>query len=145
VIENYPQNTHRNDWGGMWIYDARYAKPRCCLTMNGDEGFGIYYEPGASIANCIATACREWSFRFEGSTEWYECAYLYSSRSRYGIRNLALYEHGLGTHDIICDAHQYGIIHIMEMLDYQFIVLDLLHFVMECYQKTLGLVYCILM
>ena len=43
VIENYPQNSHRNDWGGMWIYDARYAKPRCCLTMNGDEGFGIYY------------------------------------------------------------------------------------------------------
>jgi hypothetical protein len=89
----------------MWIYDARYAKPRCCLTMNGDEGFGIYYEPGASIANCIATACREWSFRLEGSTEWYEFAYLYSSRSRYGIRNLALYEHGLGMHDIICDAH----------------------------------------
>ena len=109
VIENYPQNSHRNDWGGMWIYDARYAKPRCCLTMNGDEGFGIYYEPGASIANCIATACREWSFRLEGGTEWYECAYLYSSRSRYGIRNLTLYEHGLGTHDIICDAHQYGI------------------------------------
>jgi hypothetical protein len=109
VIENYPQNNHRNDWGGMWIYDARYAKPRCCLTMNGDEGFGIYYEPGASIANCIATACREWSFRLEGGTEWYECAYLYSSRSRYGIRNLTLYEHGLGTHDIICDAHQYGI------------------------------------
>ena len=109
VIENYPQNSHRNDWGGMWIYDARYAKPRCCLTMNGDEGFGIYYEPGASIANCIATACREWSFKLEGSTEWYECAYLYSSRSRYGIRNLTLYEHGLGTHDIICDAHQYGI------------------------------------
>jgi hypothetical protein len=109
VIENYPENTHRNDWGGMWIYDVRYAKPRCCLTMNGDEGFGIYYEAGASIANCIATACREWSFRLEGSTEWYECAYLYSSRSRYGIRNLTLYEHGLGTHDIICDAHQYGI------------------------------------
>ena len=108
VIENYPQNSHRNDWGGMWIYDARYAKPRCCMTMNGDEGFGIYYEPGASIANCIATACREWSFRLEGSTEWYEYAYLYSSRSRYGLRDLRLYEHGLGMHDIICDAHQYG-------------------------------------
>ena len=109
VIENYPQNSHRNDWGGMWIYDARYAKPRCCLTMNGDEGFGIYYEPGASIANCIATACRESSFRLEGSTEWYEFAYLYSSRSRYAIRDLRIYEHGLGMHDIIGDAHQYGI------------------------------------
>lgn len=109
VIENYPQNNHRNDWGGMWIYDARYAKPRCCLTMNGDEGFGIYYEPGASIANCIATACREYSFRLEGGTEWYEFAYLYSSRSRYAIRDLRLYEHGLGMHDIIGDAHQYGI------------------------------------
>ena len=109
VLENYPQNSHRNDWGGMWIYDARYAKPRCCMTMNGDEGFGIYYEPGASIANCIATACREWSFRLEGMTEWYEFAYLYSSRSRYGLRDIRLYEHGLGMHDIICDAHQYGI------------------------------------
>jgi len=109
VIENYPENTHRNDWGGMWIFDARYAKPRCCMTMNGDEGFSIYYEPGASIANCIATACREWSFRLEGSNEWYEFAYLYSSRSRYGLRDVRLYEHGLGMHDIICDAHSYGL------------------------------------
>jgi hypothetical protein len=93
----------------MWIYDARYAKPRCCMTMNGDEGFGIHYEPGASIANCIATACREWAFRLEGSNEWYEFAYLYGSRSRYGIRDLRLYEHGLGMHDIICDAHIYGL------------------------------------
>jgi len=109
VIENYPQNNHRNDWGGMWLYSARYAKARCCLTMNGDEGFSIYYQPGTSVVNCIATACREWSFRLEGNSEWYECAYLYSSRSRYGMRNLAYYEHGLGMHDIICDAHQYGI------------------------------------
>ena len=109
ALHHYPNNNHRRDWGGMWIYDARYAKPRCCLTMNGDEGFSLYYEPGASIANCIGVANREWSFRFEGNNEWYECAYLYSSRSRYGIRNLTLYEHGLGVHDIICDAHIYGI------------------------------------
>ena len=101
-------NNHRRDWGLIWIYDARYAKPRCCLAFQGDEGFGIYYEPGSSIANCIAVANREWGFRLEGMTEWYEFAYLYCSRARYGIRNRPLYEHGLGTHDIICDALQYG-------------------------------------
>ena len=79
------------------------------MTMNGDEGFGINYQAGSSIANCIATACREWAFRLEGSNEWYEFAYLYSSRSRYGLRDVRLYEHGLGMHDIICDAHQYGV------------------------------------
>ena len=108
VIQNYPENSHRNDWGGMWLYSARYAKARCCFTMNGDEGFSIYYQAGTSIVNCIATACREWGFRLEGNSEWYENAYLYSSRTRYGMRNLCLYEHGLGTHDIICDAHLYG-------------------------------------
>jgi hypothetical protein len=109
VLENYPENTHRNDWGGMWLYSARYAKARCCMVMNGDECFTTYYSAGTSLANCIGTACREWTFRLEGSSEWYEFAYLYSSRSRYGIRDLRIYEHGLGMHDIICDAHQYGV------------------------------------
>jgi len=77
--------------------------------MNGDEGISAFYNAGTSIVNCIATACREWAFRLEGSTEWYEYAYLYSSRSRYGVRDLRVYEHGLGMHDIICDAHQYGL------------------------------------
>ena len=109
VLHGYPENTHRNDWGGIWLFSARYAKARCCMVMNSDEGFGVYYQPGSSLANCIATACREWAFRFEGQTEWYEYAYLYSSRTTYGIRDLRLYEHGLGMHDIICDATQYGV------------------------------------
>ena len=108
VLENYPENTHRNDWGGMWLFDARYSKARCCLTMNGDEGFSCYYEPGTSVVNCIATACREWGFRLEGTNEWYEHAYLYSSRARYGFRLINLYEPGLGMHDIICDANVYS-------------------------------------
>lgn len=109
IVENYPENTHRHDWGGLWLYDARYAKARCCFVMNGDEGFGVHYEPGASAVNCIATACREWGFRLEGNTEWYECAYLYASRARYGYRIRCLYEQGLGHHDLIGDALQYGV------------------------------------
>jgi hypothetical protein len=109
VLENYPENTHRRDWGGIWLYDARYAKARGCFVMNGDEGFGCHYEPGQGLANCIATACREWCFRLEGSNEWYEFAYLYASRGRYGYRLLNLYERGLGTHDLIGDALLYGI------------------------------------
>jgi hypothetical protein len=109
VVHNFPENSHRNDWGGLWLYDLRYAKPRCCVAMNGDEGFGIHYEPGQSITNCIAVAPREWAYRLEGSTEWFEFAYNYASRCRYGIRHLNLYEQGLGTHDFICDAHQYGV------------------------------------
>ena len=76
--------------------------------MNGDEGFSCYYEPGTSVVNCIATACREWGFRLEGTNEWYEHAYLYSSRARYGFRLINLYEPGLGMHDIICDANIYS-------------------------------------
>lgn len=108
VLHCYPENTHRNDWGGMWLYDARYAKARACLTMNGDEGFSCFYEPGCSIANCIAVSCREWGFRLEGSTEWHEWAYLYASRCRYGFRVLSIYETGLGMHDWIGDALLYG-------------------------------------
>ena len=27
-------------------------RTRCCLTMNGDEGFSCYYEPGTSVVGC---------------------------------------------------------------------------------------------
>lgn len=109
VVHNYPENTHRNDWGGLWLYDTRYAKARCVVAMNGDEGISAHFEPGCSVVNCIVVAPREWAYRLEGSTEWYEFAYNYASRCRYGIRYRNLYEQGLGTHDFICDAHQYGI------------------------------------
>ena len=108
VVHVYPENTHRRDWAAIWLYDCRYAKARCCMTMHGDEGIGANYEPGQSVVNCIAVAAREWGFRLEGSTEWYEHAYNYSSRNRYGYRFLNLYEHGLGHHDLIADAHIYS-------------------------------------
>ena len=108
AIHHYPDNNHRRDWGGMWLYDARYAKARACITMHGDEGFGVYYDPGTSVVNCIAVANREWGFRLEGSTEWFEWAYLYASRQRYGYRMICNYEQGLGVHDIIADANMYS-------------------------------------
>jgi hypothetical protein len=79
------------------------------MAMNGEDGLCGYPEPGTSIVNSIAVANRERGIRFEGITEWYECAYNYVSRVRYGIRPLSYYEHGLGIHDIICDAGEYGI------------------------------------
>lgn len=109
VVHSYPETTHDNDWGGMWLYDARYAKPRCCFTMNGDEGFSLYYESGAAIANCISASARERAFRLEGCAEWYECAYLYGSRTRYGLRIIPPYEMSMGFHDIIIDAMIYGV------------------------------------
>jgi hypothetical protein len=109
IVHAYPDNTKRRDWGPFWLYDCRYAKARCCMAMNGEDGLCGYYEPGTSIVNSIAVANRERGIRFEGSNEWYECAYNYVSRARYGIRLRTLYEHGLGIHDIICDAGEYGI------------------------------------
>jgi hypothetical protein len=109
VVHAYPHNTKRRDWGPLWLYDCRYAKARCCMAMNGQDGLCGFYEPGTSIVNSIAVANRIRGIRFEGNNEWYECAYNYVSRVRYGIRLLAIYEHGLGTHDLICDAGEYGI------------------------------------
>ncbi len=109
VVHAYPHNTKRRDWGPLWLYDCRYAKARCCMAMNGEDGLCGSYEPGTSIVNSIAVANRERGIRFEGNNEWYECAYNYVSRVRYGIRPRAIYEHGLGTHDLICDAGVYGI------------------------------------
>ena len=109
IVHAYPHNTKRRDWGPFWLYDCRYAKARCCMAMNGEDGLCGHYEPGTSIVNSIAVANRDRGIRFEGNNEWYECAYNYVSRARYAIRPVALYEHGLGTHDIICDAGDYGV------------------------------------
>ena len=109
IVHAYPHNTKRRDWGPFWLYDCRYVKARCCMAMNGEDGLCGYADPGTSIVNSIAVANRERGIRFEANNEWYECAYNYVSRVRYGLRPLSYYEHGLGTHDIICDAGQYGI------------------------------------
>ena len=109
IVHAYPHNTKRRDWGPLWLYDSRYAKARCCMAMNGEDGLCGYADPGTSIVNSIAVANRERGIRFEANTEWYECAYNYVSRVRYGLRPLSYYEHGLGMHDIICDAAQYGV------------------------------------
>jgi len=109
IVHAYPHNTKRRDWGPLWLYDCRYGKARCCMAMNGEDGLCGYPEPGTSIVNSIAVANRDRGIRFEGNTEWYECAYNYVSRARLAIRPRTLYEHGLGIHDIIFDAGEYGI------------------------------------
>ena len=109
IVHAYPHNTKRRDWGPFWLYDCRYAKARCCMAMNGEDGLCGSYEPGTSIVNSIAVANKDRGIRFENNNEWYECAYNYVSRVRFGIRPILIYEHGLGTHDIICDAGEYGV------------------------------------
>ena len=108
VVYAYPENTHRRDWGPLWLWDARYAKARCCMTMNGEDGLVAYYEPGQSIVNCISVAARERGMRVEGGTEAYEYAYNYVSRTYWGARLVSYYENGLGFHDNIFDSGVYG-------------------------------------
>ena len=109
TVYAYPENTHRRDWGPLWLYDARYAKARCCISMNGEDGLCAYYEPGTSIVNCISAGARERGCRWEGSNETYEFAYNYISRTYWGCRTAIPYEHGLGFHDNIFDSGAYGI------------------------------------
>ena len=108
VVHAYPENTHRRDWGPFWLYDFRYSKARCCMSMNGEDGLCSYYEPGCSFVNCISVAARERGCRIEGTSEWWEFAYNYISRTYWGSRFLNYYEHGLGIHDNIFDAGVYG-------------------------------------
>ena len=104
TVYAYPENTHRRDWGPLWLYDSRYAKARCSLAMNGEDGLCAHYEPGQSIVNCISVAGRDRGARWEGSNEWYEFAYNYISRTHYGVRFANPYELGLGFHDNIFDS-----------------------------------------
>lgn len=109
VVHAYPHNNHRRDWGPLWLYDSRYAKARCCMTMNGEDGLTAHYEPGQSITNCISVAGRERGARFEGSHEWFEFAYNYISRTYWGCRLVLPYESGIGFHDNIFDSGLYGL------------------------------------
>ena len=109
VVYAYPQNSHRRDWGPFWLYDARYAKARCCIAMNGEDGLCAHYEPGQCIVNSISAGCRERGARWEGSHETFEFAYNYISRTYWGVRTAILYEQGLGFHDNIFDSGVYGV------------------------------------
>ena len=109
VVYAYPENTHRRDWGPLWLYDARYSKARCCISMNGEDGLCAHYEPGQSIVNCMSAGGRERGARWEGSNETFEFAYNYISRTYWGVRTAIPYEHGLGFHDNIFDSGVYGI------------------------------------
>jgi len=108
VVYAYPETTHDRDWGPLWLYDARYAKARCCIAMNGEDGLCAHYEPGQSIVNSIAVAGRERGMRAEGSHEAFEFAYNYISRTYYGCRTTMPYELGLGFHDNIFDSGLYA-------------------------------------
>ena len=109
VVYAYPENTHRRDWGPLWLYDARYAKARCCIAMNGEDGLCAYYEPGQSVVNCISAGSRERGMRLEGMSEAFEFAYNYVSRTVWGVRLIMPYEAGLGFHDNIYDSGLYAI------------------------------------
>ena len=105
VCHAYPNNTHRRDWGTIWLYDFRHAKLRCGLAMNGEDGISVHYEPGQACYNSISVAGRDRNFRVEGNTENWEFAYNYGSRSNNGMRAVTRYENGFGFHDVIIDGN----------------------------------------
>ena len=105
VCHSYPNSTHRRDHGNIWIYDFRYAKLRCSLSMNGEDGIELFFDPGQGCYNSIQVAARDRNFRVEGNTESWEFAYNYGSRSVYGIRAATHYENGFGIHDVIIDGN----------------------------------------
>ena len=109
VCHNYPENTHRRDWGTIWVYDFRHAKLRCGLAMNGEDGISVHYEPGQAVYNSISVAGRDRAFRVEGNLENWEFAYDYGSRGANGLRALTIYEHGFGFHDVIIDGCSYWV------------------------------------
>jgi len=109
VCHAYPNNNHRRDWGPIWLYDFRHAKLRCSMSMNGEDGISVYYEPGQAVYNSISVAGRDRAFRVEGNTENWEFAYNYGSRGSNGLRAITVYEHGFGFHDIIIDGCNYWI------------------------------------
>ena len=100
------------DIGGLFIWDHRFAKLRCCFCANTYNGInGPWYNPGQSIYNCISTRNSSTNYRSEGLHEYSEFAYNYSSRAENHIRWLPSYEHALGYHDFIADAGTYGLSH----------------------------------
>jgi hypothetical protein len=105
VCHNYPNNTHRRDRGNIWLYDFRHAKLRCAVSMNGEDGIDLYFDPGMACLNSIAVAGRDRNFRIEGLTENWEFAYNYGSRSNNGMRAFTYYENGFGIHDVIIDGN----------------------------------------
>lgn len=109
VVHAYPDSTHQRDWGPLWLYDIRGATAKCCMTMYGDDGVGVYYENGCTVFNTISTGGDSFGFRVEGHVESNEVAYIYSSRNIYGCRIYSPYDIGGGCHDFIVDACRYGL------------------------------------
>lgn len=107
TVRHFPG--HERDWGSIWIYDCRATSPRCCTTLYGDDGISIYYEPYCGAFGCIAAGQRSYGMRLEGTTELFDCAYMYCSRNNNRFRTFH-YEEGIGgtCHNIIVDATDYA-------------------------------------
>lgn len=99
------------DLGGFFV-QSRYAQNRCCVATAAFDGILTWYNAGASNYNNISAGNGRFGFRVEGSSEWFEWAYNYSSRNgEQGYRMFPVYEDGCGAHNIISDATQYGLNH----------------------------------
>ena len=108
VVHAYPDSTHQRDWGPIWMYDIRHTVLRCSMTMYGDDGITIYYEPWCGLFNCLTTGNDSFGYRIEGITGENEIAYCYSSRNNYGFRLYQPYEGDSNVwHDLIGDSLSY--------------------------------------
>lgn len=95
------------DWGGFW-FRGRYDQLRCCHVQGRfNSSYGAYYREGQAIYNSIAVGSDSWGFRYEGTTEWGELAYLYASRNYRSGRHQQ-YDGNIGCHHIIGDATEYS-------------------------------------
>lgn len=115
VVHNWPDATHQQDWGPLWAYDVRGCVFRDCMTLHGDDGISLHYEPYIGAFNCITTGADDRGYRFEGVNTG-GAAYLYSSRNRIGIR-INDVDDNLGFHHIIVDSVDFSMDNAGDCLD----------------------------
>lgn len=104
VVHIYPDGTHQQDWGPIWLYDARRTVLHNCMAINGDDGISLYYEPYIGAYNCITSCQDDFGMRLEG-VHFGGCSYLYSSRNYRGMR-INDTDDNLGFHHVIIDSNQ---------------------------------------
>lgn len=100
-------NTTR-DLGGFWM-QSRYSQLRAGSIIGiFNSPISFWYSAGQCAYNCITSGSNTRAARLEGSSEWAEYAYNYSSRNYHGPVIIA-YETGTGYHHNVSDANnEYG-------------------------------------
>ncbi len=107
TVRHYPG--HERDWGSIWLYDCRATVARGCISLYGDDGIAVHYEPFQGAIGNLSAGQRSFGMRFEGSSDLFDISYNYVSRSNNRLR-VTQYDEGLGghMHNCIIDATDYA-------------------------------------